>query len=107
MVSPIRLAGSHFFELRIHLCQKSSASAGVREFIENDNMDLKKANPHFPILIRECSGIVPFERCIVPEHLPREKVACIGGSDLKLTHSGSLKSKSSYFDKILHREGRV
>ncbi|VDO35993.1 unnamed protein product [Haemonchus placei] len=59
MASAIRLAGSHLRELRIHLCQKSSASAGVRAFIENDYVSLKKANPQFPILIRECSGIVP------------------------------------------------
>ncbi|XGW35393.1 hypothetical protein V3C99_018979 [Haemonchus contortus] len=83
MASAIRLAGSHLRELRIHLCQKSSASAGVRAFIENDYVSLKKANPQFPILIRECSGIVPrvfaryehgVERCVVLEDLPKEKV---------------------------------
>ncbi|EYC16716.1 hypothetical protein Y032_0032g2452 [Ancylostoma ceylanicum] len=59
MASAIRLAGSHLRELRIHLCQKSPASAGVRAFIESDYVGLKQANPQFPILIRECSGIVP------------------------------------------------
>merc|ERR1712071_421072 len=51
--------GAHLRELRIHLCQKSSASQGVREFIESSYVPLKKANPNFPILIRECSGIHP------------------------------------------------
>ena len=46
-------------ELRIHLCQKSSASAGIREFVEKHYIPLKAANPKFPILIRECSGITP------------------------------------------------
>lgn len=51
--------GPHLREIRIHLCQKSEASKGVREFIENHYVPLKKANPTFPILVRECSGIYP------------------------------------------------
>ena len=43
----------------MHLCQKSAASAGVREFVEKHYVPLKKENPKFPILIRECSGIQP------------------------------------------------
>ena len=46
-------------EIRLHLCQKSAASAGVREFIEKHYIPIKAANPKFPILIRECSGITP------------------------------------------------
>lgn len=46
-------------ELRLHLCQKSAASAGAREFVEKHYVQLKTANPEFPILIRECSGIQP------------------------------------------------
>eukprot|EP00794_Sanderia_malayensis_P006971 gene6971-7756_t len=46
-------------ELRIHLCQKSSSSNGVREFIEKHYIGVKKVNPDLPILIRECSGIQP------------------------------------------------
>ncbi|XP_075236196.1 NADH dehydrogenase (ubiquinone) B8 subunit [Lycorma delicatula] len=46
-------------ELRIHLCQKSPSSKGVREFIEKSYVPIKKENPKFPILIRECSGIEP------------------------------------------------
>ncbi|XP_064092396.1 NADH dehydrogenase [ubiquinone] 1 alpha subcomplex subunit 2-like [Macrobrachium nipponense] len=46
-------------ELRIHLCQRSAASQGVREFIEQSYVSLKQANPKSPILIRECSGVQP------------------------------------------------
>ena len=56
----LRLAStSSLREIRLHLCQKSAASAGVRDFISKHYVDLKKANPKFPILIRECSGITP------------------------------------------------
>ncbi|NWT73090.1 NDUA2 dehydrogenase, partial [Prunella himalayana] len=51
--------GRELRELRIHLCQRSAGSRGVREFIEQHYVTLKKANPNFPILIRECSGIQP------------------------------------------------
>ncbi|NXO90025.1 NDUA2 dehydrogenase, partial [Certhia brachydactyla] len=51
--------GLRLRELRIHLCQRSAGSRGVREFIEQHYVTLKKANPNFPILIRECSGIQP------------------------------------------------
>ncbi|KAK4322971.1 hypothetical protein Pmani_006295 [Petrolisthes manimaculis] len=50
---------SHLRELRLHLCQRSPSSQGVRDFIEQHYVELKKANPKFPILIRECSGITP------------------------------------------------
>ncbi|XP_033922650.1 NADH dehydrogenase [ubiquinone] 1 alpha subcomplex subunit 2 [Pezoporus wallicus] len=46
-------------ELRFHLCQRSAGSRGVRDFIEQHYVTLKKANPDFPILIRECSGVQP------------------------------------------------
>lgn len=46
-------------ELRIHLCQTSEASKGVRSFIENNYAALKKANPATPILVRECSDVQP------------------------------------------------
>ncbi|XP_027538165.1 NADH dehydrogenase [ubiquinone] 1 alpha subcomplex subunit 2 [Neopelma chrysocephalum] len=51
--------GVRLRELRIHLCQRSAGSQGVREFIEKHYVTLKKANPDFPILIRECSGVQP------------------------------------------------
>jgi len=49
----------HVKEIRIHLCQKSEASKGIREFIEKNYIALKQTNPKTPILIRECSGILP------------------------------------------------
>ncbi|XP_051250821.1 NADH dehydrogenase [ubiquinone] 1 alpha subcomplex subunit 2 [Dicentrarchus labrax] len=44
-------------ELRVHLCQTSAASGGARDFVEQHYVSLKKSNPDFPILIRECSGV--------------------------------------------------
>ncbi|KAM9788258.1 NADH dehydrogenase [ubiquinone] 1 alpha subcomplex subunit 2 [Neosynchiropus ocellatus] len=44
-------------EIRVHLCQTSAASQGAREFVEQHYVSLKRANPEFPILIRECSGV--------------------------------------------------
>ncbi|XP_075888210.1 NADH dehydrogenase [ubiquinone] 1 alpha subcomplex subunit 2 [Nelusetta ayraudi] len=44
-------------EIRIHLCQSSAASKGARDFVEQHYVSLKKSNPDFPILIRECSGV--------------------------------------------------
>ncbi|MEE6478727.1 hypothetical protein FKM82_011979 [Ascaphus truei] len=49
----------HLKEIRIHLCQRSAGSQGVRDFIEHNYVALKTANPDFPILIRECSGVQP------------------------------------------------
>merc|ERR1712088_738413 len=58
-MSAARSLGRHLKEIRIHLCQTSSASSGVREYISNNYKALKSVNPEFPILIRECSGIQP------------------------------------------------
>ncbi|XP_029924369.1 NADH dehydrogenase [ubiquinone] 1 alpha subcomplex subunit 2 [Myripristis murdjan] len=49
--------GKNLRELRVHLCQRSAASQGTRDFVEQHYVTLKKANPGFPILIRECSGV--------------------------------------------------
>ncbi|EGW09254.1 NADH dehydrogenase [ubiquinone] 1 alpha subcomplex subunit 2 isoform X1 [Cricetulus griseus] len=46
-------------EIRIHLCQRSPGSQGVRDFIQQRYVDLKKAHPGLPILIRECSEVQP------------------------------------------------
>ncbi|VDK77969.1 unnamed protein product [Anisakis simplex] len=86
MASALKLGAGALRELRIHLCQKSPASAGVRQFIEQDYVPLKKANKDFPILIRECSGILPriwarydygVELSESLENMPREKVSTI------------------------------
>ncbi|XP_061659692.1 NADH dehydrogenase [ubiquinone] 1 alpha subcomplex subunit 2 [Syngnathoides biaculeatus] len=44
-------------EIRIHLCQTSAASQGTRDFVAQHYVDLKRANAHLPILVRECSGV--------------------------------------------------
>lgn len=46
-------------EIRIHLCQRSPGSQGVRDFIEKRYVELKKANPDLPILICKCSDVQP------------------------------------------------
>ncbi|TKS83448.1 NADH dehydrogenase [ubiquinone] 1 alpha subcomplex subunit 2 [Collichthys lucidus] len=49
--------GKNLREIRVHLCQTSAASMGARDFVEQHYVSLKKSNPEFPILIRECSGV--------------------------------------------------
>jgi len=46
-------------ELRIHYCQTSPSSAGVRDFVRAHFQEMKQANPTLPILVRECRGIQP------------------------------------------------
>merc|ERR1711963_1210962 len=46
-------------ELRFHVCLKSASSQGLREFIEQSYLPMKKANPTFPFLVRECSNVQP------------------------------------------------
>lgn len=58
MAKALRFA-SAVKELRLHLCQNSSTSEGVRQFIEQFYVNIKKQNPTIPILIRECSNINP------------------------------------------------
>ncbi|KAG0164867.1 hypothetical protein DFQ28_010267 [Apophysomyces sp. BC1034] len=48
--------GKGLRELRVHFCQTSPASNGLREFITKNYTSIKKANPELPILIREASG---------------------------------------------------
>ncbi|KAM3601454.1 uncharacterized protein V6R79_013155 [Siganus canaliculatus] len=49
--------GKNLREIRIHLCQNSAGSQGARDFVEQHYVSLKKFNPEFPILVRECSGV--------------------------------------------------
>ncbi|XP_054300275.1 NADH dehydrogenase [ubiquinone] 1 alpha subcomplex subunit 2-like [Pongo pygmaeus] len=46
-------------EIRIHLCQRSSGSQGVRDFIEKRYVERKKANADLPSLICECYDVQP------------------------------------------------
>ncbi|KAG0232942.1 hypothetical protein BGW41_001689 [Actinomortierella wolfii] len=43
-------------ELRVHFCQTSPASSGLRQFITSNYAAVKAANPNLPILIREARG---------------------------------------------------
>lgn len=54
----VRFSGA-LKELRIHLSQTCKQSEGVREFIQKHYVNIKKENPNFPILIRECSNVQP------------------------------------------------
>lgn len=40
-------------------CLHSVLCTSFRDFIEKHYIDLKKTNPATPILIRECSGVLP------------------------------------------------
>ncbi|CAG8652466.1 333_t:CDS:2 [Funneliformis caledonium] len=51
------LLSKNLKELRVHFCQTNPASNGVREFIAKNYLPLKEANPNFPILVREASGV--------------------------------------------------
>merc|ERR1712110_1323270 len=51
--------GKHLKELRFHLCLKSASSQGLRDFLEKTYVPMKKANPQFPFLVRECSNVQP------------------------------------------------
>ncbi|XP_077274204.1 NADH dehydrogenase (ubiquinone) B8 subunit [Temnothorax americanus] len=75
--------GKHLKELRILLCQTSKSSQGVRDFIEQQYVSVKKNNPRFPVLIRECSSIEPklyarydfgVERCVPLSNLKSEEI---------------------------------
>uniref|UniRef100_A0AAX7T404 NADH dehydrogenase [ubiquinone] 1 alpha subcomplex subunit 2 n=1 Tax=Astatotilapia calliptera TaxID=8154 RepID=A0AAX7T404_ASTCA len=64
--------GKNLREIRLHLCQTSAASKGAREFVEQNYVTLKRSNPEFPILIRECSGVQArlWARYGEPPHAP-------------------------------------
>ncbi|KAK9839815.1 hypothetical protein WJX81_003522 [Elliptochloris bilobata] len=49
--------GKNLQELRFQFCQTSEGSKGVREFIFAHYQEMKKANPRFPFLIRECERL--------------------------------------------------
>ncbi|GFU03728.1 NADH dehydrogenase 1 alpha subcomplex subunit 2 [Nephila pilipes] len=59
MASKTLKLGPALKEIRIHLCQQSKESLGMREFIQKHYVPIKKSNPKFPILVRECLGVEP------------------------------------------------
>ncbi|KAF9435208.1 hypothetical protein BGZ76_006704 [Entomortierella beljakovae] len=48
--------GKSLKELRVHFCQTSPASNGLRQFVASNYTAVKAANPNLPILIREAKG---------------------------------------------------
>lgn len=46
-------------ELRFVLCQTSSKSLGVRNWINNNFVNLKKSNPETNLIVRECRDVDP------------------------------------------------
>ncbi|EIW69231.1 hypothetical protein TREMEDRAFT_39462 [Tremella mesenterica DSM 1558] len=46
-------------EIRLHLCQTSPASQGVRQFILSSYSGIKASNPDLKFLIREAAGVEP------------------------------------------------
>ena len=58
-MAAIRAVSRNVREIRLHLCQTSETSKGVREFIEKHYVDIKQNNPNLPFLIRECKGVEP------------------------------------------------
>ncbi|XP_075756169.1 NADH dehydrogenase [ubiquinone] 1 alpha subcomplex subunit 2 [Pelodiscus sinensis] len=76
--------GRNLRELRVHLCPRAPGSQGARDFIDQHYVTLKKANPDFPILIRECSDVQPKlwaryefgrESCVSLDNLNVDQVA--------------------------------
>ena len=54
-----RSALKNIRELRFVVCQQSGHSLGARQFIKNNYLDIKAANPTFPFIVRECTGAQP------------------------------------------------
>ncbi|GBG24684.1 NADH dehydrogenase ubiquinone 1 alpha subcomplex subunit 2 [Hondaea fermentalgiana] len=50
---------AHAKELRFVFCTSSEGSKGLREFVKSSYVPLKKENPKFPLLVRECEGAQP------------------------------------------------
>jgi NADH dehydrogenase (ubiquinone) 1 alpha subcomplex subunit 2 len=62
---------------RIQLCQTSAGSAGARDFVLSTYAQLKAANPAFPILIREASGVQA--RLVARYDFGREEAVVVEG----------------------------
>uniref|UniRef100_A0A8C6WTV8 NADH dehydrogenase [ubiquinone] 1 alpha subcomplex subunit 2 n=1 Tax=Neogobius melanostomus TaxID=47308 RepID=A0A8C6WTV8_9GOBI len=88
--SVVRTLGSslakNLREVRVHLSQSCAGSQGARDFVEQHYVTLKKSNPDFPILIRECSGVRAtlwaryargVERSVSVENMSSDEVASV------------------------------
>ncbi|CEO97310.1 Ribosomal protein/NADH dehydrogenase domain-containing protein [Plasmodiophora brassicae] len=58
-------------EIRLHFCQTSASSAGIRSFVVDNYWALRRANPDVSILVRECHGIKP--RIVTRFHMTPEQ----------------------------------
>eukprot|EP01084_Bolivina_argentea_P165362 287290_1 len=75
--------GSKVYEVRFAFCQRSSGSSGVRSFLRNEYLTMKKQNPTLPILIRECQETIP--RLTVRYNFGRENsIVCDGLNDVQI-----------------------
>eukprot|EP01083_Nonionella_stella_P262014 891437_1 len=75
--------GSKIFEVRFAFCQRSSGSSGIRSFLHNEYIPMKKANPTLPILVRECQDTVP--RMTVRYNYGIENsIVCDGLNDIQI-----------------------
>mmetsp|Transcript_5880 Transcript_5880/g.9557 ORF Transcript_5880/g.9557 Transcript_5880/m.9557 type:complete len:112 (+) Transcript_5880:29-364(+) len=64
-------------DLRVTLCPDSEASKGIRDFMYNNYVDLKKLNPNFPILVRDGPGAEA--RLIARYDFGKEVQVSVGG----------------------------
>eukprot|EP00199_Chlamydomonas_sp_CCMP681_P004717 CAMPEP_0119110184 /NCGR_PEP_ID=MMETSP1180-20130426/27528_1 /TAXON_ID=3052 ORGANISM="Chlamydomonas cf sp, Strain CCMP681" /NCGR_SAMPLE_ID=MMETSP1180 /ASSEMBLY_ACC=CAM_ASM_000741 /LENGTH=110 /DNA_ID=CAMNT_0007096373 /DNA_START=16 /DNA_END=349 /DNA_ORIENTATION=+ len=56
MAQSLARLGKALQELRVHLDPACASSLGVREFLLSNYSSIKKANPDFPLLVREAAG---------------------------------------------------
>ncbi|KAF2859656.1 NADH dehydrogenase, alpha subcomplex, subunit 2 [Piedraia hortae CBS 480.64] len=75
-------------ELRFLHCQTSEHSNAVRSFLTRSYPQMKKQNPHTPIMIREANGTEP--RVYARFEYGREKMV-----DLKGLNDGAIEDKVS------------
>jgi len=90
----------HLQELRIQLSQTAGGSAGARDFVLSTYQALKKANPEFPILVRESARAQPrlvarygygVEESVVVENMDK---AAIESELQKLVKKGESMAKT-------------
>jgi NADH dehydrogenase (ubiquinone) 1 alpha subcomplex subunit 2 len=53
------LVNKNVRELRFIFCQSSSNSIGIRSWVNQNFVDIKKSNPDCSLLIRECENVEP------------------------------------------------
>ena len=101
------LVGKNVKELRFVLCQTSTKSLGLRNWINNNIVSLKKSNPDTNLLVRECKDVDPIitarydfgeENKIICEYATEQEVEEIVG---KLVIDGETVNTYVRQNKIL------